>query len=638
VRWLLVDTQLDLHAHRPRQLRVALGQAPPVRHPLRVNDDADGVHVDTGVLRFAVPRRRFAIVDAMQPSGARQPTIGSVSASLAVDERLGAAGTPTGVTVLESGPLRARIELTGSYGNGFDYVVRVEAYAGQPQVRVWHTFVDRTSTPYAAVPRIAIELPLLDPHGRYRYGVSGAAPVAGTLSERGLQLVQNDNLNYAADGTTSGGTLAGWVELPDERRTVGIAGRWFWQEYPQSFAVTRDRLVYNLWAPEAPPAKVGMGSAKTHELVIWAGATEFPAAAKGTPAEPPVAVVDPARVAQSGALPLAVDPYGPAKAFVNKALTAARAYAQRNSIEEWGDCAAVRCEEGAGRRRIGAYGMWNWGDWNFRGYRDTTKGTDSWGNLEYDTAYVLALTYAATGAIDVHEQMVAAARHFTDVDTIHAAPRPEWVGMNHPKAPLHFSFELGGPDLGHTWTQGSLAYYYLTGDERALRAARAVADYLAQRSRGAVRGNPRQWGWPIIALLAVYDATGERQYLEAAGVYAAGGMRAHPPSGTTAQWKLGILGDALAYFHAETQDRDARKWLEQYAAQVMKQPGQHDIRAMPAVAYIAALTGDRAMHEAARRRVEAVDLGLWGKPFSVNGRIGFRIESLLAAGRPTRRK
>ena len=112
--------------------------------------------------------------------------------------------------------------------------------------------------------------------------------------------------------------------------------------------------------------------------------------------------------------------------------------------------------------------MWNWGDWNFRGYQDTTKGTDSWGNLEYDTAYVLALTYAASGDAEVYDQMVAAARHFIDVDTIHACPtHPEWVGMNHPKNPLHFSFELGGPDLGHTWTQGSLAYYYLTGDERA---------------------------------------------------------------------------------------------------------------------------------------------------------------------------
>ena len=111
-------------------------------------------------------------------------------------------------------------------------------------------------------------------------------------------------------------------------------------------------------------------------------------------------------------------------------------------------------------------------------------------------------------------------------------------------------------------------------------------------------------------------------------------MRAHPPTGTMEQWKLGILGDALAYFHAATQDNDARAWLQQYAAEVMKQPGEHDVRAVPVVAYVASLTGDRAMYRVARQRADELDLGLWGKPFSVNGRIGFRIESLLAAGAP----
>jgi hypothetical protein len=278
--------------------------------------------------------------------------------------------------------------------------------------------------------------------------------------------------------------------------------------------------------------------------------------------------------------------------------------------------------------------MWNWGDWNFRGFRDTTKGTDSWGNLEYDTAYVLALTYAASGDADMHDMMVAAARHFIDVDTIHACPaRPAWVGMNHPKNPLHFSFELGGPDLGHTWTQGSLAYYYLTGDRRGLDAARGVADYLVARAPSFARGNPRQWGWPQIALLAVYDATRERKYLDAALTYARGGMRAHPPTAST-QWKLGILADALAYTHAATGDAEIKKWLLDYSSAVMQRRAREDARAFPAVAYVATLTGNAAMREAARTRSDGLDLGNWGKPFGVNGRIGFRIESLLAAPMP----
>jgi DUF1680 family protein len=193
---------------------------------------------------------------------------------------------------------------------------------------------------------------------------------------------------------------------------------------------------------------------------------------------------------------------------------------------------------------------------------------------------------------------------------------------------LHFSFELGGPDLGHTWTQGTLAYYYLTGDERALAVARGVADYLVARARSVVLGNPRQWGWPQIALLAVYDATGERQYLDAALAYAQGGMRAHPPTAST-QWKLGILADALAYTHAASGDAAMRTWLESYAKAVMKLKARSDARVFPAVAYVAALTGDAAMRDAARGRAERLDLGSWGKPYSINGRIGFRIESLV---------
>jgi hypothetical protein len=41
------------------------------------------------------------------------------------------------------------------------------------------------------------------------------------------------------------------------------------------------------------------------------------------------------------------------------------------------------------------------------------------------------------------------------------------------------------------------------------------------------------------------------------------------------------------------------------------------------------LNGDQDMRAAARERADGIDLGSWGKPFSVSGRIGFRVESLL---------
>jgi hypothetical protein len=637
VRWLLLDTAVDLKAHGEHRLRVEPGTPPRAPAALHVSETDDGVQIDTGAVRFTVPRRRFAVIDDLHVQGRAQPVGGAMNAILVADEHSGEAQPPTRVAVLDKGPLRVRIEEEGTYGNGFDYVIRLEAYAGQPFVRVWHTFINRHPTPYVGLPRLGLELPLAEPFpSHYRYGVMGEPATSGQLVGSGLRLYQADNQSYAVGDTSHPGHLAGWVELAGEQTTVGLAARWLWQQYPQSVAARRERLVYNLWAPEATPAKAGVGAAKTHEFVVWAAPPKaLPEGAGLGMVRPLLGVVDPVWMAHSGALPQAVAPTASTQHFTRNALGAAHRYAQRNTIERWDDCGAVQCAPGGVEHpRTGAYGMWNWGDWNFKGYQDTTKGTDSWGNLEYDTAWVLALTYAATGDADVHDELIAAARHFIDVDTIHACPaRPEWVGMNHPKNPLHFAFELGGPDLGHTWTQGTLAYYYLTGDERALAAARAVADYLVERSHSFARGNPRQWGWPQIALLAVYDATGDARYRDAALVYARGGMKAHPAT-TSTQWKLGILADALAYTHAATGDASIRTWLEQYAAAVMKRKAGEDVRAFPAVAYVAALTGDAAMRAAARSRVDHLDLGSWGKPFGVNGRIGFRIESLLAAPPP----
>jgi hypothetical protein len=200
--------------------------------------------------------------------------------------------------------------------------------------------------------------------------------------------------------------------------------------------------------------------------------------------------------------------------------------------------------------------------------------------------------------------------------------------MNHPKNPLHFTFELGGVDLGHTWTEGLLSYYYLTGDERGLEAARGIADYLVGRMRGSVRGNPRQWGWPQIALVAAYEATRDPAYMKAAGSYAKGGMDAHPPEGIE-RWKLGILADGLAYTHALTGDERIAEWLRRYADAVVDRKVALDARLFPAVAYEAARRGDRGLEAAARARAKKLQMGSWGKPFSINGRIGFRIYSLI---------
>jgi len=634
-RWLLVDTQLPIAGHETSHLRVSAGKSPAAAATLRVEESATAVRIDTGAIAFVVPRDRLALLDDLRLSGQSESAIGPVVPALESVEGQMVVAPPVSVDVVEKGPLRCQLRIRGDYGNGFEYEVRLNAFAGQPFVRIEHTFAKIGGGAFSELRKLSLAVPLrVARRGAYVYGVERAKPGRGELAEgASLRLSQPDNQHYEVDGSHHDGALAGWMEWQRGDFAVGVAGRWFWQEYPQAFQLSPERVVYELRAGDQVPQHVGIGAAKTHELTLWLtrrgdiGKRDAPALR-----EPLVGVVDPAYLAATGALPGALIP--PAGGFIEKLADTAEAYLRRNAREEWNDCGAPRCDEVTGQRRKGAFGMFNWGDWNFPGYEDDTKGTDAWGNLEYDTTQVLALSFAGSGRPRLYAAMTAAARHFMDVDVIHALPvRPQWVGMNHPKNPMHFIFDLGGVDLGHTWTEGLISYAYLTGDERGLAAARGIADYLVGRLSIGVRGNPRQWGWPQIALLAVYDATGEASYREAALQYALLGSAAHPAKGLKS-WKGGILADALAHTHAATGNEQIKKWLDGYVEYIRGNLIHQDARYYPAIAYMAVLNGDTKLRERAAGVAARIKLGSWGKPFTSGGRIGLRILSLLQAAPP----
>jgi hypothetical protein len=105
-------------------------------------------------------------------------------------------------------------------------------------------------------------------------------------------------------------------------------------------------------------------------------------------------------------------------------------------------------------------------------------------------------------------------------------------------------------------------------------------------------------------------------------------MAAHAPTGT-GKWKLGVLGDGLACTHAMTGDAEIEKWLKTFVGAVSGRKTPLDGRLYPAVAYLAARSGDAKLADVARTRAAKLKLGNWGKPFTINGRVGFRIYSIL---------
>ncbi len=635
LRWVQLNAVLPARAARGAQFEVTDAASPAPLSPLVVEESGQGVSVDTGAVAFEVPRARFAIAENVRLHRGSKPAIAAVGSSMIADGRVQQPSPPKTLRIARRGPVHAEIEMRGEWGGEFEYIVRLAVDAGSPFVRVLHTYVKTGGRSESIVERMSIDVPFAAPLvGDYAVGIDRGKPLRGEMEEQDTHhFAQVDNERMEADGEGRAGQLAGWFELAAKRGAVGLASRWFWQEYPQAVSLGAAGMTYDLWSPRGGTARIGIGSSKTHEVVLWLTARGVIGRARaGAVATPLRGFVSPARLARSGALGDAIDPTE--TRFDEEALEASRRYLIRNSRESWDDCGEVRCTGAQSVVRKGAYGMLNWGDWNFPGLRDTVKGTDAWGNLEYDTAQVLALIHAATADPTAFDAMVAAARHHMDVDVIHALPgRAEWVGMNHPKNPRHFSFELGGVDLGHTWTEGLVSYYLLTGDERGLAAARGIADYLVRRVGDFMRGNPRQWGWPQIALVAVYDVTGEQRYLDAARAYAARGMQAHPPRAENPAWKLGILADALAHTHARGGGAEIEKWLGEYAAGIVK-ARPRDSRFYPGVAYMGRMNGNAQWTELARDKVGGLNLGNWGKPLTIQGRVGFRILSLLQSTPP----
>lgn len=640
IRWLGLDWQTDLAPRQERQFalswdkRVGAGRGSVGVRRVQVRDTPQRVEVDTGALQFNVPKQTAGFLADLRLTG-RPGVVPTVIGFMDLGGVRHVARTAESVVVTETGPLRVRVEVRGVYAPAFRYVVRIDAYAGQPFARILHTFEQHGPERYTPLGQLALEFGSVTAGGTpsYTVGREDGEAWTGAVPDSGIVIAQDDNETGRAAGTRYVGRAAGWIDVHDASAGVTVVGRYFWQEYPQSFAVRGRALTYNLWAPDAPPGMIGMGAAKTHELVVLLHAREAPPPAVLEAVRSPlVAPVAGNWLAITGALRNAVVPQV-ASEFLSRFAAAYTRVAARAAVERWDDGNAVICADPARERpRRGFYGMLNWGDWNFPDYHDSVKGCDAWGNLEYDTAQVFALAYAATGEAQYRDAMVAAARHFMDVDRIYFQDRhPNWVGMNHPKNPLHFAFELGGVDLGHTWNEGLLSYFTLTGDERGLAAARGIADYLTTRVRhGTIRGNPRQWGWPQVALVAAYEATGHVPYRDAALAYARGGMAAHPP-GPISHWKIGILADGLSYTHAVTGDPDILAWLEKYANAWKAQPTLTDPRLLPGAAYVARLTGDGAMRRRILERVAALQLGNWAKPLTIGGRSAFRILALLGA-------
>jgi hypothetical protein len=154
------------------------------------------------------------------------------------------------------------------------------------------------------VPRIAVELPLgeLKP-STYRASIADGRPRTDTIPDGGLQLVQRDNATAEIGGAARAAAARRMDRARRARADVGVAARWFWQEYPAELRrAPRRRLVQPVGAAgrSRQRRRRRREDARVRDLDRAPG----PAAGRRRAAltAPLLGVVDPQAVAASGAL------------------------------------------------------------------------------------------------------------------------------------------------------------------------------------------------------------------------------------------------------------------------------------------------------------------------------------------------
>jgi len=666
VRWLLLDFQVDLAPSQKKAF--ALRFRPdvtrsPIADPVRVLPERggrDGLLIDADPLRVSLssPAADYGRRIAFDVNGDGQfdddehitlqpeewvTLIDDQGERFTCDFRQAPVRK---IVVEQSGPLRACVRIEGhhlgKFGQMFRYIFRIHAYRGQPFLRCFYTFVnDDQAAVMAQVNAIALHIPGLGAYPADTLKRYGSPPTEDCYTilmgrrasaVRARSLLQVDEREHEVDRKRVRGHAPGWAAAGNERCGVAVGLREFWQNWPKSLSVgphgidvgilphfhkglydgkpleEENKLYYQLRGG-LHTFKVGV--AKTHELwaTFFAGQpdveklSDFFQAAE----HPLLATCEPAYVSSTkaaGEFPPA-DPkkYAGYDAWLDRALNA---HLKR-------------------RDKVREYGMLNYGDW----YGERSV---NWGNLEYDLAHGLFLQYLRTGDRRFYLRAEQAARHHIDVDVVHATNphlknpwgSPPRVGdiwlhcLNHTggyyeDAPLPVSrtYQMGhSTNFGHVWVSGDLDYYYLTGDRRALEVSLEIADAMASHMPTSYGTHIRALGWPMILVLAAYEATGDKKYLEAATknwevlkknidwergwvVRLAGDHCLHPPGSTREERETkyrdqrcqgnvpfmeGLTLCGLARYHRVTGDPEVLRAITVGIDQMIRECWQEDVK------------------------------------------------------------
>jgi hypothetical protein len=280
IRWLGVDFQGErAPAWWPerKDIRYYVEYGNGARNPavlpgVKAEATAEGIEVDTGVLRFLVRKQGFNLIDQVVLNGQRLPISNTRQGAYLVDQDgavyRAANDKETKVTVEEQTALRVVIRAEGWYvkdgatGDTVDYklptdklcrfVTRIEAYAGQPTVRILHTWILTFDSGSVRLKDVGLNLSWGGGLTQAEFGVEGERPIAQPVPANGVRLVQHLPQAFVVedgDGRkrVEGKHSAGWVVAQSKDAVVGVGHRETWQRFPKELEVLPGGITLHVW-------------------------------------------------------------------------------------------------------------------------------------------------------------------------------------------------------------------------------------------------------------------------------------------------------------------------------------------------------------------------------------------------------
>jgi len=300
VKFLLVDTQVDLPADGQVALALIPGEDGAAPNALVVSEDAAQITVDTGAGRFVFSKTTFGV-----PAAAWADLDGDGTAETQVVSEPGqfvceiehqspgepqeenwlrdAAGGPREIfqaaaagdyaaEIENANDLRAVVKLSGWLVNDqgrrlIQYVIRVHAVAGSAQLRLLPTFVYAGKPKEDFIRAMYLSFPMAQAGtgwalgGESRHeGALGAGDQV-SLYESGPEKIyhlapytQDKSVSYTVaksdTNIAEGKHAAGWARLAGPSAAMHLSVRNFWQMHPKALTITPTQMRFDIWPEE----------------------------------------------------------------------------------------------------------------------------------------------------------------------------------------------------------------------------------------------------------------------------------------------------------------------------------------------------------------------------------------------------